>query len=352
MSDPSDDPRNAPIDPTAFVEALEADRFKQFLDHVPVAVAVSELQPSEIVTYSNLEFQRLAGQSGADIEGKSWRALRGIASADGDERLLRDALKDDSEYIGMFTINRDAGPVNVDVWSNTIEDQTGKPIYRLVAMSFVPDTDDRRTAEAIALHNKDVSLKELQHRVKNNLQMITSLIRIEARSVKGDDSSEGFSRLAGRVNALAALYDSLSSDKSDDKVDLGAYLGQIAVAVMQAHATEGIRLDTKIDTWPVSVNVAMPTGLVVNEVLTNSLKHAFKGREGGLIKLQSLIDDTGCHITISDDGVGLKEGGIWPQPGRLSAIIVQSLKQNASAKVSVDSTPGKGVSVKISFDRP
>ena len=63
----------------------------------------------------------------------------------------------------------------------------------------------------------------------------------------------------------------------------------------------------KLDTWPVSVNVAMPAGLVVNELLTNSLKHAFVGREGGAVKLHSLIDDDGYHIMFADDGVGLPE---------------------------------------------
>jgi len=340
------------IDPATIVEALEQDRFKQFLDHIPVAVAVSDLQPSEIVTYSNLEFQRLTGQTAQDIEGKSWLALPGIASASGDERLLRDAVLDDSEYIGVFTINRHAGAIDVDVWSNTIENEAGQPIYRLVAMACAPESSDDSNAEAKALHSKDVLLRELQHRVKNNLQMITSLIRMEVRSLPSNVSSESFARLAGRINALAVLYDALSRDKADDNVDLGAYLGQIASAVMQAHGVEGIRLDTKIDTWPVSINVAMPAGLVVNEVLTNSLKHAFKGRAGGVIKLHSLIDDDGCHITIADDGVGIPEGATWPQPGKLSAIIVQSLKQNASAKVSVESGPKTGVAVTISFARP
>ena len=187
---------------------------------------------------------------------------------------------------------------------------------------------------------------------KNHLQMITALIRMEARNLPSDDSSESFVRLAGTINALSVVYDAMSLDKADDNVDLGAYLGQIAAAVMQAHGAEGIRLDTKIDTWPVSINVAMPSGLVVNDVLTNRLKHAFKGRAGGIIKLHGLIDDDRCHITIADDGVGLQEGAVWPQPGKLSAIIVQSLKQNASAKVAVDSAPGKGVAVKISFARP
>lgn len=352
MSHEPEDRVDAPVDAAAIVDALEGDRFKQFLDHIPVAVAVSELRPSEIVTYANLEFQRLTGLLTAEIEGKSWRALPGIASAEGDERLLRDAVRDDSEYIGVFTIDRAAGAINVDVWSNTIEDERGKPIYRLVAMSCAPISTDHRYAEATELNKKDVLLRELQHRVKNNLQMITSLIRSEARTLQNDESSESFSRLAGRVNALAVLYDALSQDKADDQVDLGAYLGKIAAAVMQAHAVEGVRLDTKIDTWPVSINVAMPVGLVVNEVLTNSLKHAFAGREGGIIKLHNLVSGDTCQVTIADDGVGLPDGATWPQPARLSAIIVRSLEQNASARVSVKSAPGKGMTVTISLTRP
>lgn len=341
---------DAPVDPAAFVDAMGSDRFKQFLDHIPVAVAVSELQPSEIVTYANLEFQRLTGKKASEIEGKSWRTLPGIASAEGDDRSLRDAVKEESDYIGVFTIKREAGSMDVDVWSNTIENEDGKPIYRLVAMSSTPGTAVERNAKETALHN-DILLRELQHRVKNNLQMITALIRLEARNSPGNGSTEGFVRLAGRINALAVLYDALSRDEAHDQVDLGAYLGQIASAVMLAHATEGIRLDTKIDTWPVSINVAMPAGLVVNEVLTNSLKHAFTGREGGVIKLHGLIGDDGYRIMVADDGVGLPEGAIWPQPGKLGAIIVQSLEQNASAKVSVESSPGKGVVVTISFAR-
>jgi two-component sensor histidine kinase len=134
-------------------------------------------------------------------------------------------------------------------------------------------------------------------------------------------------------------------------VDLGSYLSSVASAVMNAHAVEGIRLNLKVDTWPVSVNVAMPTGLVVNELLTNALKHAFPEGQGGTITVQSLVDETGCRVIVSDDGVGLGEGVIWPAPGKLSALIVQSLKQNAKASVDLITAPGQGVKVAIFFAR-
>jgi two-component sensor histidine kinase len=332
--------------------ALESDRFKQFLDHVPVAIAVSDVGSSEAIFYCNLEFERLTGQAAANIKGSDWKVLPGVAALQGDDTLLSDAVKNDQEYIGSFTIERDGECLNVDAWSNTIESDDGVPMFRLVALASIGQRG-RSAGEEYdqLLRDKDVLLWELQHRVKNNLQMITALIRMEARNVPDGDTGERFDRLAGRVQALAILYDLLAGEGADDGIDLGVYLSQVASSVMQAHAVEGIRLNLKVDTWPVSINVAMPAGLVVNELMTNALKHAFVGRDGGTIEVSSLVTETGCRVVIADDGVGLPEGQTWPQSGKLSAVIAQSLKQNAKAEVAIDSAPNEGVRVTIFFAR-
>jgi two-component sensor histidine kinase len=338
------------LEAPGLADALESDKFKQFLDHVPVAIAVSELRPSELITYANLEFEKLTGQPAAELEGKSWQTLPGIASAGDDDRRLSEAVEADEEYIGTFSITLDEVAVEVDAWSNTIEDDQGEPIFRLVALARAGErTRGEDEAFRQGLREKDALLLELQHRVKNNLQMITALIRLEARNVQDHQVGERFDRLAGRINSLALLYRSLSTEGQGDTVDLGVYLSQIASAVIQAHAREGIRLDLQIDTWPVSLDVAMPAGLVVNELLTNSLKHAFPDEAGGTITLHSLVDDNGCHVVVADDGVGLAEGQSWPKAGKLGAVIAQSLRQNAKADFTVKSAPGAGVRVDIFF---
>jgi two-component sensor histidine kinase len=120
---------------------------------------------------------------------------------------------------------------------------------------------------------------------------------------------------------------------------------------MRPLAVEGIRLDLEIDPWPVSINVAMPTGLVVNEVIMNALKHGFKGREGGTITLHSLVDDAGCRVVIADDGVGLPDGVKWLEPRRLSLLMPQSLREIAKATVDAQSELGRGVRETITFTR-
>jgi PAS domain S-box-containing protein len=330
--------------------ALESDRFKQFLDQVPVAIAVSELGPEERIVYANVEFQRLTGQAAERMIGASWDQLPGVAIEPDDTRQLGASVTEERDYIGAFRIPNADTETAVDAWSNVIEDDDGAPVFRLVALVELLHREaiDRAELEQ-RIEEKDVQLRELQHRVKNNLQMITSLIRVEARGLSDDATGERFDRLAGRVEALGLLYWTLTEGESRDAIDLGTYLSGIATAVMRAHAVEGIHLSLQVDSWPVSINVAMPAGLVVNELLTNALKHAFAGREGGTISLHCLSEAGGCRVTVADDGVGLPPGVEWPGSGKLSALIVRSLIQNAKARLDVASTPGEGMKVTIFF---
>ncbi|WP_426043942.1 sensor histidine kinase [Caulobacter sp. DWR3-1-2] len=326
---------------------LESDGFRQFLDQAPIAIAVSELHPVERIVYANLEFERLSSHLSADLEGKSWGALLGRSAKSDDDDALGRAVVEDQDYIGVFSFTHGDGGQAVDAWSNIILDDSGAPVFRMLALVAATGRDSIEQR----ILDKDVLLRELQHRVANNLQMITALIRIEARNAPEDAQDERFSRLAGRVEALGLLYRALSEEGLAETVDLGVYLSEIASAVMRAHAVEGIHLDLQVDTWPVSINVAMPTGLVVNELLTNALKHAFKNRDGGTISLHSLVDHEGCRVVVSDDGDGLEPGYVWPRPGKLSNMIVQSLRQNANARVEVDAAPNGGMRVTMVFSR-
>jgi len=333
--------------------ALESEQFRRFLDQIPIAIVVAQMKSDEHIVYVNPEFENLTGLSSTALEGKPWSAVQGDRIGKDGELGLADALKNESEYVGTFRIERaDTKASIVDAYSNIIVDDSGTPAFRLAALVDVSAHEPTPREELEKqLRDKDILLREIQHRVKNNLQMITALIRLEARNAAGRLDSAPFDRLAGRIHSLQLLYKSLSEDLNKQEIDLGTYLSQIATSVMEAHAVEGIRLDLKVDAYPVSVNVAMPTGLVVNELLTNSLKHAFKGREGGTISLHCLTNEGGCCVIVSDDGVGLPAGKDWPERGKLGALIVESLRQNAKAKVEVTSTSQSGTRVTIVFTR-
>ena len=333
--------------------ALESEQFKKFLDQVPIAIAVSDLSATERVVYANPEFEKLSDLKAAALTRENWAALLGTGLHHQKGRSLAEAVVEGTDFVGTFRLERASEkPPIVDVYSNLIEDDDGHICFRLVALVDVSahgEAEDERSAEQ-RVHEKDTLLRELQHRVKNNLQMITALIRMETRNATVADQKR-FERLAGRVDALGILYQALAADEQKDEVDLGVYLSQIASAVMASHAVEGIRLDMKVDTYPVSIDVAMPTGLVVNELLTNALKHAFPGRDGGTITLHSIVNGDGCRVVVADDGVGLPDGEMWPKPGKLGALIARSLTENAKAQFDVRSSANEGTKVTIAFKR-
>jgi PAS domain S-box-containing protein len=334
-------------------DALESEQFRHFLDQMPIAIAVSEMKGTERIVYANPEFEKISGQSSGALEGKPWTFLPGQADSDKGEPKLGVAVVDSTDFVGTFRIDRgDGEPAVVDAYSNVIVDDNDTPAFRLAALVDVTAHEQAKREEfEQKIREKDTLLHEVQHRVKNNLQMITALIRIETRNARGKIESAPFDRLAGRIDAIQRIYKLLSEQEPGAEIDLGAYLSEIASSVMHSHAVEGIRLDLKVDSYPVSVNVAMPTGLVVNELLTNALKHSFAGRDGGTITLHSLVEGDTCRVVIADDGVGFPAGIGWPQHGKLSALIVRSLRDNAKADLKVESSPGKGTRITITFKR-
>ena len=142
----------------------------------------------------------------------------------------------------------------------------------------------------------------------------------------------------------------MSPDAWGDDIELGHYLNQIASAVMNTYGVDGIRLNLKIDHAPASINVAMPVGLLVNELMTNAFKHAFNGRGTGVITIECLRrDEDHYRVVVADDGLGLPEGIVWPVPGKIGALVVQTLRENTKTDLNVETAPGKGTRVTIGF---
>jgi PAS domain S-box-containing protein len=327
-------------------EALESEHFKRFLDNVPIAIVVARILGSEErIVYANVAFENLSGQTLATVEGEKWSVLDAYRHDEDSNRRLGQAVLQGEEFLGTF--RREASDTKltlVEAYATVVESENGAERFRLAVLVDITERELLQQELERASRDKDVLLKELQHRVRNSLQIITALVRLEARNAR-QGKTLNFDSIASRIQALSILYDALSSDLKGREVDLGEYLSQIASAAMRSHAKEGILLDLKVESCMVSVNVAMPAGLVVNELMTNAFKHAFAGREHGTITLHCLREGGGCSILVADNGVGLPSGVTWPPKGKISTLIVQSLLENAKTNLKVDSKPGHGTMV-------
>lgn len=342
------------FDYSEFAEAIETKDFKQLLDHIPIAVLISrDVNGVHRIIYTNSAFEALLRQPSPDM-GRPvplGHVLDSLKHEDQETLTLRKALEleEDKQFVGTFR-QEVPKPLLVEAYASIIENADGTESYRIFAfIDVTARSREQREQFSRRLREKEALLLELQHRVKNNLQLITAMIRLEARYQR-EGEPVNLARLAGRIEALQLLYRDLSPDPSANTVDLGHYLSQIASAVMHAYAIDGIQLDLKVDHAVASINVAMPVGLIVNELMTNAFKYAFAGRESGTMQVRCLHAGTDYQIVVADDGAGLPEGMSWPMPGKLSAVIFQTLRENArNAAVTVETSPEKGTRVTIGF---
>jgi PAS domain S-box-containing protein len=334
--------------------AVENDEFKQFLDHVPVAILVSRVRGEHArIVYCNASYQTFTDTSCDEVLGAGWSVLDEFEEEDKPHRKLGAAAREEEDFLGVFRREAaEGGTTLVEAYAGVIQNPDGSENYRIVALVDVSDRD-RRQREQLRqeVRDKDMLLRELQHRVKNNLQLVIALIRIEARQVR-EGGSVDLESLARRVEALSLLYRALSMEAADKEIDLGHYLSEIGSAVMRSHGTEGIRLEMNVENCPISVNVAMPAGLVVNELITNSFKHAFADGREGTIAVRCLRAGEHYQVTVEDNGVGLPVGASWPARGKISDLMVRSLQENSGASLRVDSQPGRGVTVSFTVKAP
>jgi two-component sensor histidine kinase len=334
-------------------QAIENDRYKHLLDYAPVAVAVSRGAPDkQRVVYINKSFENLMSVEAADVEGQSWTCLDGFLSEDNLALTLGEAIQDGEDFVGVF---RPAGPVDrlviVQAYASVIESDDGMENFRIAALVDVGGRERAQIEQFESqIRDRDMLMRELQHRVKNNLQLITALIRLEARSA-AEGETVALGRLASRIDALTVLYRTLSAEDAAAEIDLGQYLSDIATSVMEVNATPGVVIEIEASFCPLSINVAMPSGLLVNEMLTNALKYAFVGRSGGQLKLICKQENGRVTVIVSDDGVGLGDHQEWPSPRKLGALILQTLKENAgNVMFRAESIRGQGTWFTLMFD--
>lgn len=289
---------------------------------LPLAICLSNPRLADNpIVYANAAFARLTGYPVETVIGRNCRFLQGPATEPDAVAALRAAVAEEQDIALQITNHRADGTPFVNHLSITALHDDGQLRYFLGTQSPRDTALDDTGLEAVNLQ-----LTEIQHRVKNHLAMIVSLIRMQAR---GSAAVEDYTMLARRIEALQLLYQELSdggvASTAATDVPLGAYVSRIAAAIGHLDGRSGVRINVIADEVDVDVGVAARVGLLVNELLTNAFQHAFEGRDGGLVETRLMRLSQGVRIQISDDGIGFPEGEEWPQTGNLGSKIVHAL---------------------------
>lgn len=206
--------------------------------------------------------------------------------------------------------------------------------------------------DAASLHEKDVMLREIHHRVKNNMQIISSLLRLQAHTVRDKKAREKFTESQNRIRSMSLIHDNLYRSENFSLIDYGLYIRTLTSHLMSTQNIKGDRITLKVDadTIRLDINRAVPLGLIINELVTNALKHAFQGREKGRIAVSLSAQDNGeLVLKVSDDGVGLPEGFDSHENGSLGLQLVKDLSAQLRGALRINPERCAGTSFELSF---
>lgn len=327
----------------------QQDQLRMFIEHTPAAVAMFDMEVRYVaasrrwVDDYKLHAGNLIGRSHYEVFpeiGEDWKAIH--------SRCLAGSV----EYRDEDMFVREDGHEEWLRWEvRPWFDVTGE-IGGIVMFTEVI-TERKLAAEKIreSLEEKEVLLREIHHRVKNNMQIISSLLQLQTSALHDPADVAIFQDCQARIHAMAMVHDRLYRSGNLSTINFGDHLRELAALMMRGQASHGrhIRLDTQCDDVELDLDKAIPLGLIATELVTNAYKHAFKDRTEGSIQI--LLQRTGesqMTLRVSDDGQGMPTASNPGTARTLGLRLVRSLSHQLRARLLFPQEGG-GCCVEIIF---
>lgn len=207
--------------------------------------------------------------------------------------------------------------------------------------AIIRDITERKKAEEqakAALNEKEVLLREIHHRVKNNMQIISSLLSLQAQSLPDPEIKSMFRESQDRIRTMALVHEKLYQTKDLSRIDFAEYIRSLAAYLFRTYLTEAgrVQLKTDMDKTFLDINTSIPCGLIVNELVSNALKHAFPDERKGEIAIELRESEGGTlRLTVRDNGIGFPEGADLRTTDTLGLQIVTLLVDQIDGKIDV-----------------
>lgn len=220
------------------------------------------------------------------------------------------------------------------------------------AVSIGIDITDRQHARdrlEASLREKEMLLKEIHHRVKNNLQVVSSLLDLQAQQISDPHIQGVFRESKNRVKSIALIHEKLYSSINLEQVNLPEYIDSIMHQIFRTYAVDPDKITWQIYIDRVSLNIdtAIPCGLIINELVSNALKYAFPDRRQGTVTIAFTAVNEEFHLQVSNDGVKSPESIDWRSPPNLGLQLVKGLVRQIKGKIEIDRS--RGTAFKIIF---
>ncbi|MDA8696061.1 PAS domain S-box protein [Flavobacteriales bacterium] len=280
--------------------------------------------------------------NGFDIKDRFSRALAGKPQRF-EWAISRDELDGGRRWLQLFL--------------NPIDSVGGKGEISAIAYDITERKRiDRRIRDA--LKEKEILLQEVHHRVKNNLQIIHSILNLQKKFVDDEKTIMGLEEIQNRVSTMSIIHETLYQNTDVSRIGFPSYITRIAGNIIQSYRSETqVELVTELEDIEAPLDQAIPCGLILNEWVSNAMKYAFVGRSKGTITVKLGVqdlpdkdDEEEVFIEVKDDGVGLPDGFDWSGRDSLGLYLVQALSEQLDAELTAESEEGTRFLIK--FRRP
>ncbi|MBI4813898.1 MAG: PAS domain S-box protein [Methanobacterium sp.] len=222
-----------------------------------------------------------------------------------------------------------------------------------LSLSIARDITERnRMKEKIqlSLEEKEMLLREIHHRVKNNLMIISSLLNLQSRYIKDEEVLNVFKDSQNRARSMALIHDRLYQSSHLKSIDIGEYIQTLASDLFRTYATDSdrVKLNFNVEEVMIDINTMIPLGLIVNELLSNCLKHAFPNDRSGQIDIGFHYNHPKYRLTVTDNGVGFPENIDYKNTKSLGLRLVNILTDQIDGNIELKRD--KGTEFTIEFE--
>jgi len=331
---------------------MSENRFQSIFDESPIGIALIDSLTGHIHEV-NPKFAEITGRPLTEMTEIGWINITHPDDVQGD--LDNMALLNAGEITSFAMNKRYIRPDGSNVWINmSIVPVSGGDKSAPRHLCMIEDiTERKQTEEKIqaSLAEKETLLKEVHHRVKNNMQIISSLLRMQARKFKDSNFAEILIDSQNRIQSMALVYNKLYQSENLSQINMADYIRELIAGLIRSYSAKSLIITPRVKTSNIilGMDIAIPCGLVINELVTNSIKYAFPLSKSGEVAVS--IRESGYHyleILVSDNGLGLPESfNLKADTKSLGLKLVINLVENQlDGKIELDHK-NQGTSFKI-----